>query len=62
MPLTDQAIKALKPKDKTYKQTDEKGSYLLIHPNGGKYWQLRYRFGGKQKVLSLGTYPEVSLR
>jgi hypothetical protein len=34
---------------------------FLIHPNGGKYWQLAYRFAGKQKTLALGTYPEISL-
>lgn len=35
--------------------------HVLIHPNGGKYWQLAYRFAGKQKTLALGTYPEISL-
>lgn len=34
---------------------------LLVHPNGSKYWRLRYRFGGKEKMLALGRYPEVSL-
>lgn len=34
---------------------------LLVHPNGSKYWRLRYRFGGKEKMLALGKYPEVSL-
>lgn len=59
--LTDTAIKAAKAKDKPYNLADERGSYLLVHPNGGKYWRLKYRFGGKQKTLALGTYPDVTL-
>ncbi len=62
MPLTDIIVKNLKPLDKRFKRSDEKGLYLLIHPNGGKYWQLKYRFGGKEKTLSFGTYPEISLK
>ena len=43
--LTDTAIKAAKAKDKPYNLADERGMFLLIHPNGGKYWRLKYRFG-----------------
>lgn len=60
MPLTDQAIKKAKPTDKPFKLTDEKGLFLLVN-QAGKYWRLAYRFGGKQKTLALGVYPDVSL-
>jgi len=47
--------------DKPYKLSDGGGMFLLVHPNGGKYWRVTYRFAGKQNTLSLGTYPDVSL-
>ena len=62
MPLTDIAIKALKPKDKPYKESDSGGLYLEVAPSGGKWWRLKYRFGGKEKRISLGTYPTISLK
>lgn len=62
MPLSDTAIKNAKPADKPYKMQDEKGMYLLVHPNGGKYFRLDYRFGGKRPTLALGVYPETSLK
>ena len=62
MPLTDTAIKAFKPKAKQYKQADEKGLFLIVRPNGGKWWRLKYRFDGKEKLLALGTYPDVGLK
>jgi len=61
MPLTNTAVNNAKPEDKQRKLTDEKGLFLLIHPNGSKYWRLKYRFGGREKLLALGVYPEVSL-
>jgi hypothetical protein len=61
MALTELEVKKAKATDKQQKLSDGSGLYLLIHPNGGKYWQMAYRFGGKQKTLSLGVYPEVSL-
>ena len=61
MALTELEVKKTKPTDKQQKLTDGGGLYLLIHPNGGKYWQMAYRFGGKQKTLSLGVYPDISL-
>jgi integrase len=61
MPLTDTGIKKTKSTDKPFKLADGGGMYLLVHPNGGKYWRMDYRFGGKQKTLSLGVYPDVSL-
>ncbi|EFK95091.1 phage integrase family protein, partial [sediment metagenome] len=70
MPLTDVAIRNAKPgitpkgiqTEKSYKMGDSAGLYLEISPAGGKWWRLKYRFGGKEKRLSLGTYPEVSLQ
>lgn len=60
--LSDPQIKAAKPQDKAYKLTDEKGMYLLVNPNGGKYFRLNYRIDGKRKTLALGTYPDTSLK
>ncbi|BFI43636.1 integrase [Yersinia pseudotuberculosis] len=61
MPLTDIKVKTAKPIDKAYKLTDGGGMYLLVKPNGSKYWRLKYRFVGKEKMLSIGVYPDVSL-
>ncbi|WP_410760077.1 tyrosine-type recombinase/integrase [Citrobacter youngae] len=61
MALTDIKVRTAKPMDKQYKLTDGSGMHLLVHPNGSKYWRLQYRFGGKQKMLALGVYPDVSL-
>jgi len=62
MPLTDTAIKTFKPKSKSYKEFDGGGLYLEIAPSGGKWWRLKYRFGGKEKRISLGTYPAIGLK
>ncbi|SBW63351.1 phage integrase family site-specific recombinase [Klebsiella pneumoniae] len=61
MALSDVKVRSAKPEAKAYKLTDGEGMVLLVHPNGSKYWRLRYRFGGKEKMLALGKYPEVSL-
>ncbi|EPC5392643.1 tyrosine-type recombinase/integrase [Serratia liquefaciens] len=61
MPLTDIKVKSAKPTEKAYKLTDGGGMYLLVKPNGSKYWRLKYRFVGKEKMLSIGVYPDVSL-
>lgn len=61
MPLTDTAIRKAKPGAGTIKLSDGGGLQLHIHPNGSKYWRLAYRYDGKQKSLSFGVYPEVSL-
>jgi integrase len=62
MKLTDTAIRNAKPQDKPYKIADGGGMYLQVNPTGSKYWRLKYRFNGKQKVLALGIYPEISLK
>ena len=61
MALTDIAIKRLTPREKSYRVTDGRGLAILVHTNGSKYWQLRYRYEGKAKLLSLGVYPDVTL-
>lgn len=61
MALSDVKVRSAKPEAKAYKLTDGEGMVLLVHPNGSKYWRLRYRFSGKEKMLALGKYPEVSL-
>lgn len=61
MALTHIAAQKAKPREKAYKLSDEKGLFLFITPAGGKYWRLKYRFGGKEKKLAFGVYPEVSL-
>lgn len=62
MALTDPKIRQAKPKEKAYKLSDEKGLYLEVRPNGAKYWRHKYRFAGKEKLLSHGVFPEVSLK
>lgn len=59
--LTDLECRNAKPRDKQYKLADGKGLFLLIHPNGSKYWRFKYRIAGKEKLLALGVYPEVRL-
>ena len=62
MPLTDVAIRSVKPTEKTQRLFDGAGLYLEISPAGGKWWRFKYRFEGKEKRLSLGTYPDVGLK
>ena len=56
------AVKAAKPKEKPYKLSDGGGLYLLVNPNGSRYWRLKYRIEKKEKVLALGVYPDVPLK
>ena len=60
--LTDTSIKNAKPGEKARKLSDEKGLVLLVNPNGSRWWRFRYRFDGKEKMLALGVYPEVTLK
>ena len=62
MPLTDTAIRTAKPTEKPYKLADEKGLFILVNPNGSKWWRLKFRIAGKEKLLSFGTYPETGLK
>ncbi len=61
MPLNDRQIKNAKPTDKPYKLADGNGLYLAVTPAGGKLWRLKYRIAGKEKLLSIGKYPIISL-
>ncbi|MEO5346507.1 MAG: integrase arm-type DNA-binding domain-containing protein, partial [Magnetococcus sp. YQC-9] len=62
MPLTDIACRNVKPTDKQVKLPDKKGLFLLVAPSGGKWWRFRYMIAGREKMLSLGVYPDVSLK
>jgi integrase len=61
MALTPIAIRNAKPRSKPYKLADEAGLYLLVRPDGARYWRLKYRFAGKEKLLALGVFPDVTL-
>lgn len=61
MPLTDAAIRALKAAKRPRKMFDGDGLFLLTQPTGAKWWRLKYFYGGREKLLSLGTYPETTL-
>lgn len=61
MPLTAMAVSKARPRDKPYKLADMSGLYLLVTPQGGRYWRLNYRHGGKHKTVALGVFPDVSL-
>jgi hypothetical protein len=61
MGLTDTRIRNAKPREKAYKLSDSGGMYLLVMPNGARYWRLDYRFAGKRRTLAIGVYPLMSL-
>src|SRR6266702_5708470 len=60
--LTELQIRAAKPAEKAYKLYDERGSFMLVTPAGGRLWRFKYRMGGVEKLLTLGAYPDVSLK
>ena len=60
--LTETTIKQLQRAAKPYKRFDEKGLYLIVTPDGGRWWRFKYRLAGREKLLSLGTWPDVPLR
>ncbi|ELC6401438.1 TPA: tyrosine-type recombinase/integrase [Citrobacter freundii] len=61
MKLNARQVETAKPKEKPYKMADGGGLYLLVKTNGSRYWRLKYRIDGKEKLLALGVYPDVSL-
>ncbi|EJN2807019.1 tyrosine-type recombinase/integrase [Salmonella enterica] len=61
MPLTDAKVRALKPREKTYRLGDAGGLYVEVATNGSRYWRMKYRVAGKEKRLAFGVYPDVSL-
>lgn len=60
--LSDTQIRATKPADRPIRLRDTQGLYLEVTPGGGRWWRLKYRFGGKEKLLSMGTYPDTTLK
>ena len=60
--LTDAKVRNAKPGPKALKLFDDRGLYLEVAPSGGKWWRLKYRFQGTEKRLSLGVYPDVTLK
>ncbi len=61
MPLTEIQAKKSKPREQAYKLADGEGLFLLVQPNGSKLWRMKYRIEGKEKLLSFGAYPALSL-
>ena len=61
MVLTVFAVEKAKPRERPFMLTDGNGLHLLVGSNGSKLWRFRYRFGGRQKFLSLGSFPEATL-
>ncbi|MGH8595715.1 MAG: tyrosine-type recombinase/integrase, partial [Gammaproteobacteria bacterium] len=60
--LTDTQIRKLKPEHRAYKKFDGDGLYVIVNPDGSKWWRFKYTFGGREKLLSCGTYPDTSLK
>lgn len=61
MRLSDKTIRQTKPKSKPFKLADGGGLFLLVQPSGSRWWRFKYRFGGKEKLLALGSYPDTAL-
>ncbi|MFN6263123.1 MAG: tyrosine-type recombinase/integrase [Chromatiaceae bacterium] len=62
MPLTVVQVEKAKAAEKDYKLSDERGMHLLVSKAGGKLWRLKYRVDGREKVLCIGSYPDLSLK
>lgn len=60
--LTEVQVRAAKASEKKYKLFDSRGLYLLVEPNGGRYWRLKYRLQGRERLIALGVYPDVPLK
>ena len=61
MALTDIAVRTARPRERVYRLNDGRGLSLLIQPTGAKWWRFRYRWEGRELMLSLGTYPDTPL-
>jgi len=61
MPLTETQTKNAKPRERAYKLADSEGLFPLVQPNGTKLWRMKYRFAGKEKLLSFGAYPALGI-
>ncbi|MDB6046743.1 MAG: integrase [Gammaproteobacteria bacterium] len=62
MPITDVSIRNTKPSDRPIKLFDGDGLFLLVNPNGSRLWRFKYRIDGREKLISFGSYPEVTLK
>lgn len=62
MALSELQVRAAKPRDRDYKLSDARGLYLLVRPNGSKLWRFKYRYLNVEKKLSLGAFPDVTLK
>jgi hypothetical protein len=60
--LSEAKIRAARPQERAYKLFDERGLFMLVTPAGGRLWRFRYRLGGVEKLLTLGAYPDVTLK
>ncbi len=60
--LTDTKVRNAKPREKPYKLFDERGLFILVYPNSRRGWRFRYRYRGRERLISLGIYPDVSLK
>jgi hypothetical protein len=61
MPVSDRKIRNLKPREKSCKVSDFEGLFVLVKVNGSELWQFKYRMDGKERLYSIGVYPQVSL-
>ena len=59
--LSDAKIRTLRPKEKAYKVYDDRGLYMVVNPNGSRWWRFKYKYDGKERGISLGVYPDVTL-
>jgi integrase len=60
--LNDTRVRTVKSREKAFKLSDERGLFLLVTPTGGRLWRLKYRVAGREKLISLGAYPDVTLK
>jgi hypothetical protein len=60
--LSDAKIRSLRPKEKAYKIYDDRGLYMVVNPNGSRWWRFKYKYDGKERGISLGVYPDVPLQ
>jgi hypothetical protein len=60
--LSDTRVRGAKPRDRAYKLYDERGLFLFVTPTGGRLWRLKYRLNEREKLISLGAYPDVGLK
>jgi len=60
--LSDAKIRSLKPKEKAYKVYDDRRLYMVVNPNGSRWWRFKYKYDGRERGISLGVYPDVTLQ